>query len=221
MKKLIRLFMVFVLLFTASCKADQESKIPARDDAIYIFFTSDVHCGIDENLTFPALKALVNDTKAEHKYVSLVDCGDYLQGGTLGTISEGGIIVELMNKMEYDAVTLGNHEFDYGITRLGECIDGMNFPVVLCNGSYTGTKENLFEKTKPYIMMDYSGTKVAFVGVTTPTLMVDSTPSYFMENDEFVYNFAAGENGKNLAERVQETVDSARKEGARRHLSAH
>ncbi len=114
MKRIVQLLVVMMMcLALCSCQIRKEQK-----DDIYIFFTSDVHCGVDENLTLASLKALVDDTKAEHPYVTLVDCGDYLQGGALGTLSKGSLAVELMNEMNYDIVTIGNHEFDYGMDAL-------------------------------------------------------------------------------------------------------
>ena len=64
MKKILVLTAVlFLCLSLSSCK-----KKELQDD-IYIFFTSDVHCGVDENISMASLKALVKDTKAEHQHV--------------------------------------------------------------------------------------------------------------------------------------------------------
>ena len=121
-----------------------------QKDDIYIFFTSDVHCGVEENLTLASLKALVDDTKAEHEYVSLVDLGDYLQGGTLGSLSQGKLIVELMNATGYDIATFGNHEFDYGLDVLSSRMDEADFDLIASNVKYSGSTKNIsriFRKT--------------------------------------------------------------------------
>lgn len=216
MKKLIAFLLMFCVLFSTACSegGSGQSGKPQRTDDIYIFYTSDVHCEVDENLGFASLKALINETKAEHEYVSLVDLGDYIQGGTLGTISLGSIIIDLMNAMEYDVATIGNHEFDYTTPRLAELMKRTEFDIVLCNVLYTGKNESIFKDTPPYIMKDYGGTKVAFVGVLTPEVTLSSTPAFFMEDGEFVYDFYYSEDGKRLAEQVQKTVDDARGEGA-------
>ena len=217
MKQLIKLLCVFVLLLGSACAqnpAGQESAKPERTDDIYIFYTSDVHCGINENLGFAKLKALINDTKTEHENVALVDLGDYLQGGTYGTVSQGEIVIELMNTMDYDAVIFGNHELDYGMERLGELMKKANFDFTVCNIQYTGTEGNIFADVPPYIIKEYDGAKVAFIGVSTPETLTSSTPKYFKEGDEFVYDFCYSADGKKLAEQVQKTVDEARKEGA-------
>ena len=151
MKRIVQLLVVMMMcLALCSCQIKKEQK-----DDIYIFFTSDVHCGVDENLTLASLKALVDDTKAEHPYVTLVDCGDYLQGGALGTLSKGSLVVELMNEMNYDIVTVGNHEFDYGMDELTKRLDELNARIVVSNAVYSGRKGNSLEKSEEYIIMDY------------------------------------------------------------------
>ena len=206
---LILLSVTLCLGFTGCSKPKPELK-----DDIHIFYTSDVHCGVSDNMGFARLKALVDDDKAEHPYVVLVDCGDYLQGGTIGSISKGEQIIEIMNAMNYDVATIGNHEFDYGMDRLKELMGMAEFDIVACNSEYTGSKTDVFENTPKYVIKDFDGIKVAFIGVITPESLISSTPSYFMEDGKFVYDFGNGDDGLKIAERVQKSVDAARKEGA-------
>ena len=209
MKRMFKLLLIGLM-----CVSITSCKIKKQKDDIYIFFTSDVHCGIDENLTMSSLKALINDTKAEHPYVSLVDLGDYVQGGEFGALSKGEIIIKVMNKMGYDFVTFGNHEFDYGMEQLSKLISMMEFQPVLANVRYTGNKENVFKDVPEYVIKDYDGTKVAFIGVDTPTCITSATPAFFKEDGEFVYDFYSGDDGLELAEKVQSVVDEVRKKGA-------
>lgn len=204
--KLIGLFLVLMMLFSGC-----EKKVELKDD-VYIIFTSDVHCGLEENLTFPGLKAYVDDLKAEHPYVTLVDTGDYLQGGTLGTVSKGEIIVDLMNQVGYDIVTYGNHDFDYGMERLSELKTKMEYETVASNVRYTGSGQNVFADVPEYIIKDYDGLKVAFIGVLTPSTIFDSTPKFFMENDEFVYDFYSKDKGQEMYDKIQSVVDEVRKQ---------
>ncbi len=207
----IWIIVLSVVLCTVLCSCKEKKEL--KDD-IYIFFTSDVHCGVDEGMEFSGLKALVEETKAEHEYVSLVDCGDFVQGGAIGTLSKGELVIELMNEAGYDLVTFGNHEFDYGVQQLGKLISQMEFEPLLCNVRYTGKNDNIFENVKPYRILEYGDFKVAFIGVLTPRTRVSSTPAYFMEDGEFVYDFYGGEDGNELCQRVQESVDEVRKQGA-------
>ena len=211
MKKIIRMIIVCMyIICLTGCRQE-----PELHDDIYIFYTSDVHCGIEDNLTFAGLKAVIDDTKAEHPNVVLVDLGDYVQGGTLGVISKGSLIIEMMNAMQYDIATFGNHEFDYGMDRLAELMDMAEFDLVASNVIYIGSKKNIFENIPEYIMKEYDGVKVAFIGVLTPETPTTSTPEYFMEDGEFVYDFYSGNDGMNLADKVQKTVDEARSAGAK------
>ncbi len=208
MKKSIGVILILMLILTGC-----QNRTVQKDD-IYIFFTSDVHCDVEENLTLASLKALVDDTKAEHEYVSLVDLGDYLQGGTLGSLSQGKLIVELMNATGYDIATFGNHEFDYGLDVLSSRMDETDFDLIASNVKYSGSTKNIFEDIPEYIIADYDGTKVAFLGVLTPESRVSSTPKFFMEDGTFVYDFYSGNNGQDLYDKIQSLVDQVRKEGA-------
>lgn len=210
MKKLLN---VLIVLLICICLCSCAKKKELKDD-IYVFFTSDVHCGVNEGVGLDGLKALVDDTKKEHEYVTLVDCGDFVQGGTIGTLSKGEMIIDLMNDAGYDIVTFGNHEFDYGMEQLAALRKKMNFDQVLCNVNYTGKKENVFEDVKPYKIVEYGDYKVAFLGILTPTTIVSSTPSFFMEDGQLVYDFYGGKDEEAFAAKVQESVDAARKEGA-------
>ncbi len=210
MKKFYKLIIAFTcLLMLGACS----SEVP-QDKDIYVFYTSDVHCGVDENLGFAKLKALINDTKEKNDYVALVDVGDFIQGGTYGTMSQGSLIIEMMNAMDYDVVTVGNHEFDYGMDRLKDLMKMANFKFTAANVRYTGKKESAFKDVPEYVMMQFGRTKVAFVGIVLPTSITSSTPAEFMENGEFVYNFYYGNEGRDLYEKVQSTVNEARRQGA-------
>ncbi|MBR4462030.1 MAG: bifunctional metallophosphatase/5'-nucleotidase [Erysipelotrichaceae bacterium] len=206
MKKILSLIIIILILTLSGCQKPKED--------IYIFYTGDVHCGIDSNLGYPAVKAIVDETKAEHSNVLLVDTGDYLQGGMIGSMSRGSYIVDLMNQMDYDLVTFGNHEFDYDMDRLSELMDMAEFGFIASNAVYSGSKTSVFENVPAYVIKDFQGTKVAFLGVLTPETLTSSTPVYFMEDNVFVYDFYSGNNGKDLSEQVQKTVDEVRSKGA-------
>ncbi|MBO4219282.1 MAG: bifunctional metallophosphatase/5'-nucleotidase [Erysipelotrichaceae bacterium] len=208
MKKITAIMMIMALLLAGGCSA------PKPQEEIYIFYTSDVHCGIKEEMSFAKLKALVDDTRAAHRNVALVDLGDYIQGGTYGTLTQGSLIIDLMNEMNYDLVTFGNHEFDYGMERLSELIAMAGFKTVATNVRYTGSGRSVFADIPEYVIMDFGGRKVAFIGVLTPASITDSTPAFFMEDGQFVYDFYSGDDGNNLYQKVQQTVNVVRVLGA-------
>ncbi|MBR5157660.1 MAG: S-layer homology domain-containing protein [Clostridia bacterium] len=183
-------------------------------EEIAILYTNDVHCGIEDNIGYAGLAAYKKETEALYDYVTLADCGDAVQGDLVGTVSDGEYIVDIMNELDYDFAVLGNHEFDYGMEQLSSLIEKSNAQYLGCNISYTGKNKNLLEKVKPYKILEYGDTKVAFIGVTTPESYTKSTPTYFMEDGEYVYELERGNDGKDLYDNVQKYVDECENQGA-------
>ena len=183
-------------------------------DDIVILFTNDTHCGYEDNLTFSSVAALKEFYKSVTPNVLLVDNGDAIQGDVIGAVSEGELVVELMNAVGYDYAILGNHEFDYGMDQLAKVAEKADFEYTDCNITYNGTKENKLDFLKPYIVHDFGDVQVGFVGVATPLSIATSTPTFFQEDGEFVYDFAQGENGAIIYKMVQDAVDAAHADGA-------
>ena len=182
------------------------------DQEIIILYTNDVHCGVTDNIGYAGLALYEKQMKEETPYVALVDAGDAIQGAPIGTLSEGGDIVSIMNQVGYDFAIPGNHEFDYGMDRLLELSDQLNCGYYSCNFTDLRTGESVFE---PYKIMDFGQAQVAFVGATTPESFTKSTPKYFQDDSgNYIYGFCEDETGQALYSRIQETVDEARTAGA-------
>lgn len=182
------------------------------DQEIIILYTNDVHCGVTDNIGYAGLALYEKQMKEETPYVALVDAGDAIQGAPIGTLSEGGDIVSVMNQVGYDFAIPGNHEFDYGMDRLLELSDQLNCGYYSCNFTDLRTGESVFE---PYKIMDFGQVQVAFVGATTPESFTKSTPKYFQDDSgNYIYGFCEDETGQALYSRIQETVDEARTAGA-------
>ena len=176
----------------------------ARAD-IVILYDNDVHCSVDGYAKMAALKA---EKQAQTPYVTLVSAGDYVQGGSMGAASQGGYIVTIMNAVGYDYVTLGNHEFDYAIPRLKELTKALTATVLCCNLIDLKSGERMY---KPYAIVDYGGTKVAFVGAATPYSFNSSTPAYFQDDKgNYVYSLCAD----TYYDTFQNFVNDARNQGA-------
>ncbi|MBR1539165.1 MAG: bifunctional metallophosphatase/5'-nucleotidase [Bacteroidales bacterium] len=172
---------------------------------IVILYDNDVHCSVEGYEQMSALKA---EKQKLTPYVTLVSSGDFVQGGSLGAVSRGGYIVEIMNAVGYDLVTLGNHEFDYGIPRLKELTSGLTALTLCCNLIDLRTDRRMFD---PCRIVDYGGTKVAFIGVATPYSFNSSTPAYFQDDKgNYVYSLCADI----FYDNVQNFVDDARAQGA-------
>ncbi|MCR4806842.1 MAG: bifunctional metallophosphatase/5'-nucleotidase [Lachnospiraceae bacterium] len=183
---------------------------PVKNGDIMILFTSDIHCGVNQGFTLAGLKQIRDSYEAQGYETILVDDGDSVQGEALGTLTRGEAVIDLMNDMDYDVAIPGNHDFDYGMERFLELTDMAEHPYISCNFNKEG--ELVYE---PYKIVEAAGKKIAFVGITTPETIMESTPAYFCnEEGEQIYRFKNGGNGQELYDAVQEAVDSARDEGA-------
>ncbi len=207
MKKLLGLFLALAMLMTGVAMAEGTEPVFTQD--VVVLFTSDVHCGVDQGFGYAGLAA-VRDNLAKTNHVLLVDNGDSIQGEPIGTMTTGGSNIELMNAVGYDIATIGNHEFDYGMDRFLELTKKANFPYISAN--FMHNDELVFA---PYVIKEFDGVKIAFVGITTPKTTTSSTPKYFQdETGKFVYTFCQDETGEKLYAAVQKAVDDARAEGA-------
>lgn len=207
MKKWLGILLALCMLFTGAAMAEETAAL--KQDVV-VLFTSDVHCGVDQGFGYVGLAAIRDTLKAAGNHVVLVDNGDSIQGEPMGTMTTGEANIELMNAVGYDIAIPGNHEFDYGMERFLELTKKANFPYISCNFNKEG--ELVFE---PYIIKEFDGVKIAFVGMTTPKTITSSTPKYFQnEAGEFVYGFMQDETGEKLYAAVQSAVDAARAEGA-------
>ncbi|MBO4902056.1 MAG: bifunctional metallophosphatase/5'-nucleotidase [Lachnospiraceae bacterium] len=212
-KKLTAICLTMALLLTMSGCSMQVGSVDdgvEKNGELYILFTSDVHCGVEQGFGYAGLQQ-IRDTLEEQGYETLlVDNGDAIQGESIGTLSKGEAIIDLMNDLKYDVATIGNHEFDYGMDRFLELTKKADFPYVSCNFNKEG--ELLFA---PYVIKEAAGHKIAFIGVTTPMTIVTSTPKYFEdEQGNFIYGFMQDKTGEKVYEAVQKAVDDARAEGA-------
>ena len=207
MKKIFR-FITIALFAVSLTSCGNKDK---RSDDVVLLYTTDVHCGVNDNLGYSALEAYKKEMLKDYKYVSLLDAGDYIQGDVIGAFSDGQNIVDIMNKMNYEVVTLGNHEFDYGMDALHEVIENLNADVVSCNLSYVGNRTNKISKIKPYVVKQYGKMKIGIVGVTTPNSIKEGTPSIFKENDEIVYSFS-NKDEETYYKCIQDNIDECNKE---------
>lgn len=175
----------------------------ASDDII-ILYENDVHCAVEG---YSALAAMKKELAEAYDHVGVVSAGDFIQGASLGVISKGEYIIRLQNLVGYDAIALGNHEFDYHLPRLDELVGMMNTKPICCNFQKIGEEESYFE---PYSIVTYGEVRIAYVGITTPTTVNSSSPAQFKdENGNFIYTF----HPTDLYEVVQSTVDDALAEG--------
>ncbi len=217
MQKVTSVLLAFLLLFTAVCAGGctrKETAASVSPEDILILFTNDVHCGIDDDIGYAGLAAYKKELEKSHAYVTLVDCGDHVQGSYIGAVSKGECVIDMMNEVGYDFAIVGNHEFDFGMEQLAANIARAKAQYLCCNITYSGSGQNALAATAPCAVKTYGTRKVGFVGVTTPWSPRESTPAYFDEDGKRVYSFAAENDGQALYERVQAAADDCRRQGA-------
>lgn len=209
-RRILSLWLAFVMVLSLTTGMSFASL--ASDKDIVVLYTNDVHCGVDENIGYAGLALYKKQMQSLTPYVALVDAGDAIQGAPIGTLSDGGYLIDIMNQVGYDFAIPGNHEFDYGMPRFLELAGKLN-----C-GYYSSNFMDLrtgAPALAPYKMFTYGASKVAFVGATTPESFTKSTPAYFQDaNGNYIYSFCEDETGQKLYTQIQVAVDSARAEGA-------
>jgi 2',3'-cyclic-nucleotide 2'-phosphodiesterase (5'-nucleotidase family) len=99
----------------------------------------------------------------------LVSAGDMIQGDNWANLFQAESVIELMNKMRFDAMVLGNHEFDFGQEILKKRISEARFPILGANVEGLGA-------LRPYIIKELKGIKLAIIGVVTEDVPASSHP---------------------------------------------
>ena len=118
--------------------------------------------------------AYVDKMRSENENVLLFDAGDFLQGTPYFNMFKGEVEVEAMNILKYDAVTLGNHEFDYGMDVLVNIVKQATFPIVCTNYDFSDTE--IADIIKPYHIIFKDGVKIGIVGANvSPVGLIAST----------------------------------------------
>lgn len=120
--------------------------------------------------------SMINEERKTDPDLLLFDSGDFSQGSPYYSLFKGDVEVGLMNEMKYDAATIGNHEFDFGIDNM-VCIFKMaKFPIVCANYDFTGTP--LAGIVKPYTILYRKGVKIGVFGLCPELKGLVSTANY-------------------------------------------
>ncbi len=153
----------------------------AQDDdfELTILHTNDTHSHhepqADGNGGAARQAAVVNQIRAEGGNVVLLDGGDRFTGTLFHTQYKGQDQVQIMNLLGYNAMALGNHEFDNGDDVLAAFLDGINFPALTANADFSASPD-LKDKVEPYTVLDVGGEKIGVIGLTTADAPTISSP---------------------------------------------
>ena len=107
--------------------------------------------------------AMLKEERAKDSDLLLFDSGDFSQGSAYYTLFKGDVEAGLMNLMHYDAGTIGNHEFDFGIDNMARVFKRLNFPILCANYDFSGTP--LDGVVKPYTILKRKGVKIGVFGL--------------------------------------------------------
>ena len=168
----MRHLIVIAALLTAMTAGARKQK------QLVILHTNDTHSCVmplNENLEnkdiagrggFLRRVNMVKEERRQNPDLLLFDSGDFSQGSGYYTLFKGEVEVELMNQMGYDAATIGNHEFDFGLDNMARIFRMAKFPIVCSNYDCTGTV--LQDLVKPYVVMKRQGVKIGVFALAPP-----------------------------------------------------
>lgn len=171
MKKLVSLVTVLTLLVAFALPAMAEDAVE-----ITIFHFNDTHARVEGddytgNMGFEKVKTIVDTARDAGDNVLLLDAGDSFHGQTVATISKGEAIVDIMNLLGVDAMSAGNHDFNYGQDRLLELQALTDYPILGANVLKAG--EPILEE---YVIKEFDGVKVAIFGLSSPETSYKTHP---------------------------------------------
>ena len=165
-------FIIFIALLSIVSTTAKTRK------QLVVLHTNDTHSTIipiNENLDNKDLAGrggclrrinMIKEERKQNPDLLFFDSGDFSQGSGYYTLFKGEVEVGLMNHMGYDAATIGNHEFDFGLNNLAKLIRMANFPIVCSNYDFTGTPcEGL---VKDYITLHRNGLKIGVFALGAP-----------------------------------------------------
>ncbi len=145
------------------------------------------------------LMTAIGDAKARTNNHILVDGGDQFQGTLFYTYYKGMLAAEMMNQMGYDAMTVGNHEFDDGPEVLRGFVDSVQFPVLMSNADISGEAQ-LADAIQKSVIIERGGEKLGLIGLTP-----QDTPELASPGPNVIFTDPVGA--------VQQEVDRLTEEG--------
>ena len=176
-KQLLSLVLAMAMLFSGLA-VPREAKAAATTK-ISIIHTNDTHGRLfdsdeyDASWGFAKIATLVKQTKAQNPNTLVLDAGDAFQGMPIINISKGEGLIPILEAVGYDAMTIGNHEFDFGFPALQNLETKMTKISMVSANIFKETGGRVF---KPYVIKEVGGVKVGIFGLTTPETTYKSHP---------------------------------------------
>jgi len=157
---------ISILLFVGVVDAQKGAK------ELTIIYTNDFHSAFDPVPAYwlegspkiggaAQLATLANQVRARDKNAFFFDTGDMFTG-QISFLTKGEALMEMMRPMQYDAMAIGNHEFDYGADNFEKQMNRVNFPILGANIFYKGTTNRY---SKPYTIVERGGVRLGVIGI--------------------------------------------------------
>lgn len=178
-RRLLLLFAVALLLSLAAREglvagqaAGGQPPTGTAGREVVLLYTNDFHSALDPIAAYwlpnspriggaAALAGYVNRFRAANDTVFLFDAGDMFTG-QVSSVTRGEALMEIMRAMRYDAMAIGNHEFDYGAANFEQQMLRVPMPVLAANIFYRGTTHRY---SRPYVILERNGVKLGVIGV--------------------------------------------------------
>lgn len=167
MKKVYLMILICLCAMSVAAQSNKE---------VYVYHTNDMHSRVE---AFPQefqdtllagkgglirRATFIKEQRKLYPDLLLFDSGDFSQGTPYYNLFKGEVEVKLMNEMRYDAGTIGNHEFDFGLENMARLFKMADYPIVCANYDVTGTV--LEGLVKEYVVINRSGLKIGVFGLS-------------------------------------------------------
>ena len=202
MIKFILYISVIITAFLSGCKPQESA-----NKEFVILYTNDEHGWIEASKKNGGAEGMLahwqldEDYDKSEKFIVLSG-GDIWSGPAISSWFKGEPMIEVMNALNYDAVALGNHEFDGEIPNLEHLSSKAIFPFLAANISYKSNGE-IPDFVKPYTIIEKQGVKIGIIGLASLSTPVTTFPAYVED-----FNFT------NYAEAIKKYAPKAKKSGA-------
>ncbi len=148
-------------------------------------FPVDYYTNRPANRGLAKVATLIRQARAQSPHVLLFDSGDTIQGTPLAyhfarkDTTKPNPTIAAMNALRYDAMALGNHEFNFGLPNLMKAKREARFPMLAANVHWEGKERSATGYFRPYIIKHVAGVKVAIVGFVTPGVPRWEIPAHY------------------------------------------
>jgi 2',3'-cyclic-nucleotide 2'-phosphodiesterase/3'-nucleotidase len=189
----LRAFLAASILASLACGAELKITLLATTDLHGNLFPYDYYTAQPAARGLAKIATLIQTARAENPNNLLIDCGDTIQGTPMEAVyqQKGGPGLDrdpmmlAMNAIGFDAMVVGNHEFNFGLKNLAKARADAHFPLISSNiGATPGAAVQAFA---PYFLKTVAGVKIAVIGVTTPMI-----PTWEAEEHYRGYRFESG-----------------------------